>query len=261
MPEADFLDRLGEDFRAAVVAQQRRDSARRRRLRRGGLVTLVGLVIAAPALAVVQPWEPVLGRPGVDEPASIADQPVIAAAQDHFAVLRRAQTATDRREVEPLLSAVGRQVIGVQTDSIRSIAPGWALVPVTAYQTGPTRTDGDGLCITNGQFIGCGPAATAIKNGITITSAGPDGTRLTSLVPDGVATVRFTPDGGQPVDIAVSSNFVTTTVPELQPEHLIKAPKGYDGPSMIPGPPLPVAGTVEWIDGDGRVVRPTEKRG
>lgn len=261
MPEADFLDRLGDDLRAAVVARQQRGPVRKRRLRRSGLVALVGLAVAAPALAVVQPWNPTLGRPGIDESVSTADQPVIPTAEKRFAILRRTQTATDRQEAAPLLGTVAKEVSGVQTDSIRSLTPGWALVPVTAYRTAPDRSESDGLCITNGEAIACGSAAAASENGVSMTSAGSEGTRFTSLVPDGVARVRFTPDGGDPVEAVVSSNFVTIRVPDVQPEHLIPAPKGYDGPSMIPGPPLPVAGTVEWIDENGRVLGPAQKRG
>ncbi len=260
MPEMGFLDRLGDEFRAAVVMHHQLQTAPKRRLRRGGLIALAGLAVAGPALAVVQPWNPTLGRPGIDEPVSTSGEPVVADAKTDFAILRRTQTATDRQEAAPLLTAVAQEVSGVQTDSIRSLGRGWALVPVTSLRTGVDRAESDALCITDGETIACGPAATASKNGIAMTSAAPSGTRFSSLVPDGVARVRFTPDGGTPVEVDATSNFVTLSVPDLQPAHLIRAPEGYDGPSMIPGPPIPVDGTVEWIDQNGRVVGPAQKR-
>jgi hypothetical protein len=38
----------------------------------------------------------------------------------------------------------------------------------------------------------------------------------------------------------------------------VKAPPSYNGADTIPGPPTPVAGTLQWLDGDGNVVGPAD---
>lgn len=61
------------------------------------LALAVALVLAAPAVAIVAPWDPQLERAGVDKRVGIDSAPVSRAAVDALAPLRRAQTADDRR--------------------------------------------------------------------------------------------------------------------------------------------------------------------
>jgi hypothetical protein len=58
---------------------------------------------------------------------------------------------------------------------------------------------------------------------------------------------------GAPVEVAVQSNFYALSVPEIAPPRRVEAP---DGSSTIPGPPMPIEGTLDWLDGDGRVIGP-----
>lgn len=227
--------------------------------RRAAVAALVGtLLVAAPAVALVGAWEPQLGRPGADPgaAATAATRPVGAAAAQSLAVLRRAQTARDRRLAEPLLRVLDRQTRGVQIAGIRALSAEWALVPVTTLDIGGTASSGDQLCITDGNALACASAETARRSGIGVTSADASTTRVAGLVPDGVAEVRYTPQGGSPVTAAVRSNLYSLAIGSIKPERLIAAPEGFDGPTLIPGPPVPIDGTALWLDDAGRTVGP-----
>jgi hypothetical protein len=258
-------DRLNIDALEDLAIQFRRAAARERRAkrrswgpRRGVVVTLAALAVAAPALAITQPWNPVLSRPGIDDPVNTDPSPVSVSAREALAVLRRPQTAEDRAKAAPLLRTVGagNQVEGVQTGSIRLLADGVALVPAKAVRNGPSTTSKDQLCLTDGKSITCGSASSVGASGITGIAASRTTTRYTGLVPDGVARVRFTPRTGTAAEVAVTSNFYSLSVPQTAPPGMIDAPEGFDGPSRIPGPPMPVPGTIEWLDADGHVVGP-----
>jgi hypothetical protein len=265
----DFLDRLGDQLRVAHAAQSVKPKRRPGMLaraglwprlgRRGVLASLTVLALAAPALAVVQPWSPILSRPGVDGPVASDSSPVVTTARGALAVLRREQTSADRTLAEPRVKAIGmgNQVDGVQTASIRALVDGWVLVPAKKVTTGPGQTDSDELCITNGQTVGCSTSSSFVENGVGVLSASKTDTSIAGLVPDDVARVRFTPDTGTPVTVDVESNFYSLSVPETAPSAPVKAP---DGSTMIPGPPMPVAGTLDWLDINGHIVGPARQR-
>ena len=248
---SDFLDRFGHQLQRAEP--RRRIVAPRRR---GLAVAIASLLIAAPAVAVVGPWHPSLGRSGVDDPVAVDESPVPPAALQAFAVLRREQTAADRERTAPLLRAVGagNQVDRVQTSGIRAVGDGWALVPARSMQTGPSmKADEDVLCLTDGTTIGCAPTASVVERGLEVVSASAAaGTQIVGLVPDGIEAVRFTPSSGRAVESQARSNLFSLSAAELAPPRRINAPPGYNGPSVIDGPPLPVAGTVQWLDGGGK---------
>jgi hypothetical protein len=258
---SDFFDRYGAQLRA-VQATPATGTTRRNMLarapRRGVLAGIAALVVAAPALAITQPWNPDIGRPGIDRPVSTDGSDVTAAARDRLAVLRRGQVAEDREKATPLLKGVvGDTVEGVQLSGVRALRDTWALVPAKTVHTGPAETKSDQLCFTDGQEITCGGAASLSTAGIGGVTASPtDGTTYTGLVPDGVTQVRFTPASGVPTTVDVSSNFYELNIPRLAPERLIDAPAGYKGPAKIPGPPLPVSGSLQWLDPAGAVVGP-----
>jgi hypothetical protein len=261
----DFLDRFGDQLRTAQAAANLRETqrsasrGRSRRLRRSSLATLVVLGVAAPALAVVQPWNPVIGRPDIDGPVATDSTPVADAAIDALAVLRRPQTAEDQAAAATKLSAIGNQINDVQTAGIRALRNGWVLVPANTVKTGPDEASSSQLCITNGGVVACSPAASAGETGVALVSASATETRLVGLVPDGVARVRFTRADGGFVESDVQSNFYDLSVPEVAPTASVKAPAGYDGPSTIPAPPRPIAGSVSWLNGDGQVIGPTPR--
>jgi hypothetical protein len=256
----DALEDLAIQLRAAA-ARERRPKRLSWGPRRGVVVSLAVLAVAAPALAVTQPWSPMLSRPGTDNPVKTDASPVTASAREALAVLRRPQTPEDRAKTAPLLKAVGagNQVDGVQTASIRLLTDGVALVPAKTVRTGPFATSDDELCLTNGTSVTCGPASSVRTTGITSVEASRTTTSYTGLVPDGVARVRFTANTGTAAEAAVTSNFYSLSVPEVAPPRMIDAPDapdGSNGPSRIPGPPTPVGGTIEWLDANGRIVGP-----
>jgi hypothetical protein len=218
------------------------------------------LAVAAPAIALVSPWSPELGRPGIDGPVRIDSAPVTPSASAALAVLRRAQTEQDRESAAPLIGRVGSAnlVDGVQTDGIRMVGGGWALVPakvVLARRNGEVFRDQ--LCLTDGRTMSCQPADGVASRGIWVLAGGT----LAGLVPDGVQRVRFTPDDGTPIEMEVRHNFFTGSLPSAGQARSAKAPAGQDAGSNAPGPPpRPSNGTFQWLAPDGQVVGPEQPR-
>jgi hypothetical protein len=220
------------------------------------LASLAVLVAAAPAAAIVHPWSPLLGRPSIDGPVRASTAPVIDAAREHLGVLRREQTDTDRTQASSLLATLGRQTQGVQTDGIRSLAPGWALIPVQSLQIG-TETKTNQICLSHHDGLACGAADKIASDGLSLASASPSGTTIAGVVPDSVARVRFIPTDGKPTEVDVQSNFYKLTTPDLAPSPPVNAPPGYPT-KTVPGPPLPVQGEVTWLDASGSTVGPAQ---
>lgn len=265
----DFLDRYGEQLRAAqpeapahAWAKVRAAVLRFHGLRRRHKVTLgvlAALAVAAPAAAIVAPWQPSLYRPGVDDPVATSDDPVSADASSWLGVLRRSQTAQDRAASAPALRRVGAGDLadGVQTAGIRSLAKGWALVPVTSVK-GASGNAKPGLCLANAKQLACGQNDMIKRVGMGGASASPTQTEFIGLVPDGVAQVRFTPLTADPISVDVSSNFYVLTVPGSGSSGPVKPPPDYNGPKIAP-PPMPLGGQIEWLDEAGNVVGPARK--
>jgi hypothetical protein len=174
-------------------------------------------------------------------------------------VLRRPQTAEDQAVAATKLRAIVNQIDDVQTAAIRALRNGWILVPANTVKTGPDHASGDQLCITNGGVVACAAAASAGETGVALVSASATETRLVGLVPDGVVRVRFTRANGSSVESDVGSNFYDLAVPEVAPATSVKAPEGYDGPSTIPGPPRPIAGTLTWLNDSGQAIGPNPR--
>jgi hypothetical protein len=262
----DFLDRFGEQLHRAG---QRR---RRRRLTRASLlvpaVAVAAAVFALPTAddierpAARQPvptgtWSPELGRPALGLDASIDRSPVSRDASAVLGVLRRAQTARDRRLAKPRLKHAGGIVDDVQVDGVRALSQDYALVPV--LQIGGRREPT--LCVMGGGGSACGPISHVREHGVSSLSGGPKGTHVVGVVPDGVTRVRFTPDGGNPTDSIVRRNFYDIRVPESSPAGRVQPPEEYAGPTgkdgKIPGPGGPASGTLEWFDASGNIIKRT----
>lgn len=262
----EVLDRFGEQLRAAqVTAVDSPEKQSRTRLRHvlrrhrlaAGVVT--ALAVAAPAAAIVAPWEPSLYRPGLDEPVATSQAPVSDDASDWLAVLRRPQTQQDRDNSAPALRTVGAGDLadGIQTADIRALSDGWALVPATSVRSGDGTTAA-GLCLANAAQLACGQNQMIERIGMGGSQASARATEFFGLVPDGVAKVRFTPLNGEPTLVNVTSNFYDLTISGSSTGGKVTPPPGYQGPKITP-PPMPVAGTVAWLDSSGSVVGPTQR--
>lgn len=268
---SDFLDRFGDELstaqaRATQVQQADESRSVRSTLRKRRKIVLwalgASLAVAAPALAITTPWRPSLERSGIDQPVSASNSAVSDSVRERFGVLRRAQTDADRERTTSVLHAIGagNQVDDVQTNGIRSVASGWALVPAKSLQTAPGhRSSEDVLCLTDGETVGCAPTSSAATNGVGMLSASSTETSIAGLVPDGVSAARFIPLGGKAITAAVASNFFSLHASQIAPASTIKAPPGYQGRSEIPGPPMPVEGTMQWLDDGGNVIGPVQQ--
>jgi hypothetical protein len=259
----DFLDRYGAQLHAAQsrsAALGPRRTPRTVARRRAALIALAVLVLAAPALALTRPWDPVLGRPDIDGGTpSTSAAPLVVSVRDSLAVLRREQTEQDRRLAEPLLRALNPRTEGVQLEGVRALRDGYALIPVKRVEIAPNRHIDDAICLSDGASLGCHPAQSVPETGVVMLSTTETQTRIWGVVPDGVARVRFEPEGHAPVETTVEANFFGLSVDALEPARRVPAPPGYPGPSMIPGPPTPVSGVVRWLDEHGRVVGPARQ--
>ncbi len=262
----DFLDRLGDHLQVAELAPAGATTPRRTRRRKSvWAIGLAAFAIATPAVAVMRPWEPELGRPAVDGPVTSSNAPVPKVAEDSLAVLRRPQTAADRANATPLLRVLTPQFSGVQTDGVRSVADGWALVPVNAVQSadGSVR---DYLCLVDQSGTSCGAVSELNQQGVSSMRVGDKiGTQIAGVVPDGITTVRFTPaDGGAPLEAKVNaSNFFALSIPSAKTLPPADAPPEITqktGAKTVPGGFEPAHGTLEWLDADGRVQGPEERQ-
>lgn len=231
---ADFLDRYGDQLRLARVPPRRHSRASRR----AAVASLAVLAVTAPAVAVVQPWNPTLGPSKFGGDVAIDRSPVNRSATEVLAILRRPQTARDRDVAAPLLSYAGGTIDNVQVDSIRALSAQYALIPHTSG-----RRSGAMLCVVGGGGAVCSPADGVAEHGVISISGGPKGERVVGVVPDGVVRVRFTPDGGKPARASVRNNFFQLRVPGHGPTDVITPPRGH---------------RLEWFDADGKVVGPAE---
>jgi hypothetical protein len=210
----EFLERFGEQLRSAQLSTAERPLkpphtgiVRVLRRHRIAVGVVAALAVAAPAAAIIAPWEPSLYRPGLDEPVATNNAPVSVDASDWLAVLRRPQTQQDRDTSASALRAVGagHLVDGIQTAGIRALSDGWALVPATSVQSGPNAAPG--LCLANAQQLACGQNQMVKRIGMGGSAASASATEFFGLVPDGVAKVRFTPVDGAPATTDVDANF------------------------------------------------------
>jgi hypothetical protein len=236
------------------------------RTRRALVLACGSLLIAVPAVAATQPWQPLLGDPSVDgsSPTVSADR-VPAPQLQALGVLRREQTEQDRgAETRQLLSSLAPVTDGVRLQAVRLLhaesGQSVALVPVARlYRRMPAaggRIVGrDGLCLTNtlngGLSVVCGTTRELNAGGI----AGTSGVFTYGLVPDGVASVRFAFTNGPTIDLAVRDNFYGEDLPAA-PARIDQRPVTL-GLQRNPSPASSTAArpvTVTWLDADGGAV-------
>jgi len=229
-----------------------RASRRRRYIILGIAAALIAIV--APALAVTQPWNPATSRPGVDPTIASDSSPLTSSATRSIAVLRRTQTEDDRTLSEPLLRTLGMggQLDGVQLAGVRSVASGWAMVPVKTVTVAPGSVKSDEICLTNGVLVGCASAAQIGQRGVALTTAKNGETVFVGSVPDGVARVRVTDDAGDAYVQPAENNFYRVVVPRASSAKSVTGPEG----KPIPAPDSPVSAKLEWLAADGSVVGP-----
>lgn len=224
--------------------------------RRYAIVGIAAAVtaIVAPALAVTQPWSPATSRPGIDPLIASDSSPLTSSATRSIGVLRRRQTEDDRTLSEPLLRTLGMggQLDGVRLAGVRSVAAGWAMVPVKTVTVGPGVAKSDQICLTNGVLVGCASAAQIGQRGVALTTARNGETVFVGSVPDGVARVRVTDDTGDTFVQPAENNFYRVVVPKATSAASVTGPEGQP----IPAPDSPVSAKLEWLAADGSVVGP-----
>ena len=265
-----FLERYEQQLMQASAALGRAPSATRadsehrwsRRLpRRGVTIGLALVAIAAPAVALVQPWDPPVGR-GDQDTLTASGAEVDRSALDAYAILRRPQTERDRRLAEPLLRQMGRPLDQVQLAGVRAIRPGLAVVPVNTIDVnGHLGAGGPQICVLRTATTGCSPVARAVANGVVTLTATTGYTRYEGVVPDGVARVQFMLEpSGETTTAAVKNNYVRLTIPWIGAPTMIPAPNRDGSPSdeKMPGPPTPAPGTLTWLDTANRIVGPND---
>lgn len=252
------LDELHEDLERAFAEHGRRPEAHAPRSGRWsprsfprGPVALaaIGLAIAAPAVMAGVTWVPQLGRSDDNVPSASA-APVSSEVLDEFALLRREQTSRDRAVAEPLLRQLDASVDEVKTTGIRAIDDNHALVPMGRLQGLPAEQ----LCLVGDGGIGCNPAREAVTRGVGISRVEDGTTRVIGIVPDEVRRVRFVAEDLDPVEAEVVGNAFSLTVQAVEEGRT--PPPLPDGTRPQQMPPLPVRGTLVWLDADGKIVGP-----
>ena len=250
----DFLERYGAQFRLAVEAgaQQEADvegRSRPRRRWRTGLIAVAVAGIAAPALAVTQPWQPILGRPDIDHGApSVSDTAVLPEQAKAIAELRRDQSAEDR-QAGRLLRSLHPGFDGVNPASIRLLRPGSpnpvALVAVDRlyqrHDRGGLPIFDHALCLSEAQTVSCASTADMLDGRFVVMS----GARVYGLVPDAVASVKVSFADGRTVVGSAEDNLFDVTAPTARSD------VGPDDPSQDASATFR---KLQWLDTQGSVI-------
>jgi hypothetical protein len=221
---------------------------------------LAGLAVAVPALAATRPWQPILGRPSLqDTPAGISQTPPPPAQLHELGVLRRPQDESDRGPIaQKLLSHVGSEYKGVRLNSVRLLtaANGRHALLVPAVEHGLSAQPGkyevaNDLCVEDPTGGFCG-SAEQIRDGYFMGGTAND---LLGLVPDGVATIRLNFPNGTTVTERIQDNFfwVSGVPHEERTYRLIPHVKGMPRTLTQEEPEMP---RIEWLDSNGKPIGP-----
>jgi len=271
----DFIDRLSNELvRVAQldVTPAHSGGVRRHRMltlvRRKPTVLVIGLlaVVAAPALAVTQPWNPaprqIVAQKGATAAGhvptgrvSITTQAPSAEQVSRLGILRRPARAIDHSpEVARALRQLYGGFTGVEINYVRVLhhasgEPLVLLVPAKSWSSppGPTRQPSESvtnpLCVVVvppsgiGSSGGCQPTSVLTSGHLL----GSYGSFEYGVVPDGVASVVLHFPDGTSHKVPVQENSVALTGP---------AAAQRSGPPQLPR-------SVQWLDSSGAPVPQT----
>lgn len=230
---SDFIAEYGERLRSAAWKRLHdRPTSRERRRRLAAIAGLVGIAVAAPAVAASGVWRPLLGDETHQAPSASADD-VPTEQQQLLGVLQRSQSEEDRgSRTGYALQSLTAGVAGVRTGGVRLLRQnvgGHAIVLVPVAQYGLERTGDpaplrgasmrkDGLCLVAtdtdrgepaGASFGC-YVTDQVRAGEAVAAIGQ---HVYGLVPDDVDSVSVLFDEGHAVNVAVQNNLFTYTVP------------------------------------------------
>jgi hypothetical protein len=258
----DFIDRFGDQLVLAsqtlaptaptgsTAAPPRRPAWR---MRRSVAIAVVGAVVTGSALAATQPWQPILGRPSLnDTPGGTASSDVPGDQRALLGVLRRPQADSDRGpEAQRLLRNLGPEESGVRTASVRLLSsPAGARAALVSVEragaAGGEAPRSDALCLLFDAGGSCGTLAN-LRAGQLFAIAGD---RIYGIVPDGVASVTLAYPNGERLKTDVEDNFFAIAGAPVVQRSLPGAGAGT--------PPLTLGArpTIQWLDADGNVVGP-----
>jgi hypothetical protein len=275
-----FLDRLDGQLvdaekRLFTAGADRRHRWRWRRSPRLIVAPVLLLGVAVPALAITQPWRPILGRGPGGAPLGISQTPVPGDAVSALALLRRPQDAADRGPItQQLLRGVGQEFAGVRLNSVRlvTLAPGHHAVVISAEAIGrPAAGQIDGrnpICLVWSYGGVCGPASGVQTTGIFGT-AGPE---VLGIVPDGVASVKLTFAARQTLTATAHDNtFYVTDAPTTSlgtmhvPANTGRIREKIHGPIVevkvpktsahtVKAPAMTARFSMQWLDSSGHKI-------
>jgi hypothetical protein len=250
-----------------------------RRTRRGALVAFATLIIAVPALAATQPWQPILGDPSGDNaPAGVSNSPPPAEQRALLEVLRRPQQEADRGPIaQELLHEVGAEYKGVRLSSVRLLtsADGHHALLVPSEEHGQSPEPGryevkDDLCLQHGTGVGsgsfCGTAEQIRSGGFLGASAEISDGRVRQydflgVVPNGVAKVVLTFPRGERLSSDVRDNFFWVPAVPVE-ERTVRANQSRGSAPSLPSKKLvPATPDIRWYDAAGEAVGPPARVG
>jgi hypothetical protein len=253
-----FLDRLEQQLVAAehaLAAAAARPRVVRWTPPKRLLIALAALIVAVPAVAATQPWQPILGRPGLhDTPSGTSKTPVPADELALLAVLRRPQNAQDRGPTATaLLRSVGQEFTGVRPASVRlvTVSPGHHALVLSATRGGGISQP---VCLVFSAGGLCGGAHALRTSGIAMT-AGPS---IRGIVPDGVVTVTADFGHGRVLTADVHDNvYWLTGAPTTR--RAFPAPQ-RPGARRLPPMRMTSPFTLRWLNAQGRTIGPARPK-
>jgi hypothetical protein len=254
---AQLLDAAERRSKAGRQTEPKRGRPWRRPLRVAGIVIFLALA-GGSAAAAAGLWQPVLGRPELDNtPQGVSEAPIPRNARDMLGVLRRPQSAADRGSAtRALLRHAGSESSGVRLDSVRLVTlSNGSKVAVFSEEKSVDPASGsteiaEPVCILLAHGGACASIADIRARGLVVFL----GRQLLGLVPDGVASVALDYSDGNVLREDVHDNIYTLldALPSISP------PDPGDTHPSASSTPRPLADgmptSVRWLDGNGHTI-------